>query len=121
MPLRNPRRGRIPDPENILRLRYQLGLTQEDLAMKAGYTTRTIQRVEQGQPASIQTLACIAEVLGTDIDQIISDSGEGPKDTTTVEIRISLDSGDTDAFIEKFMKAFLDLDIDATVLRVRSG
>ena len=53
--------------ENILRLRRQLGLTQEELAKRMGYKSKsTINKIELGINDLPQSkIAQIAEVLGT--------------------------------------------------------
>lgn len=48
---------------NIRTLRLARGWSQEHLAQLAGLNIRTIQRVERGQPAGIETLNAIAAVL----------------------------------------------------------
>jgi len=43
-------------PMLIQKLRLQRGWSQEQLAELSGLSVRTIQRIERGQPASIESL-----------------------------------------------------------------
>lgn len=47
----------------IVDLRQQLGWTQERLAAESGVGLRTIQRLEAGQDASLETLSRVADAL----------------------------------------------------------
>lgn len=50
-------------PSRIRQLRKEHGLTQEDLAAKAGLGVATIQRLERGEAPSASTIASIAAAL----------------------------------------------------------
>ncbi|HTU23747.1 MAG TPA: helix-turn-helix domain-containing protein [Pirellulales bacterium] len=58
-----PRGHVLPDRDTISILRGEAGLTQQNLASRAGYGVRTISKIESGQPTSSSTLAAIAVVL----------------------------------------------------------
>ena len=51
----------------IRKLRIQRGWSQEQLATMTGLSTRTIQRIERGQPCSLETLKALAAVFEVDI------------------------------------------------------
>ena len=59
--------------ENIKKLRTKLGLTQDDLAKKAGTKYTTLMKVESGavNKPSVQTMAKIAKALGVSIEDLI--------------------------------------------------
>lgn len=63
--------------ENLKEKRAQSGLTQAELAMKAGVTARTIQNYELGtrKPGNMVIVQHIADALGTTTEQLLS-SGE---------------------------------------------
>ena len=63
--------------ENLKEKRTQSGLTQAELAMKAGVTARTIQNYELGtrKPGNMVIVQRIADALGTTTEQLLS-SGE---------------------------------------------
>ncbi|AGO54624.1 putative DNA-binding protein [Serratia plymuthica 4Rx13] len=48
----------------IRQLRLEKGWSQEQLATIAGLSTRTVQRIENGEQASLDTLTAIAAALG---------------------------------------------------------
>lgn len=50
----------------IRKLRLDRGWSQEQLAQMAGISTRTLQRAERGKQASLETLKCLAAVLGVE-------------------------------------------------------
>ena len=60
--------------ERIKQLRKDHGLTQEDLAAKAGVGVATIQRVEAGAPPSPATTSSIAAAFGLDATALTSAS-----------------------------------------------
>ena len=51
----------------VKRLRDKNGWSQEQLATFSGLNVRTVQRVESGQKASLETLKCLASVFEVDI------------------------------------------------------
>lgn len=53
---------------NVKALREMRPWTQEELATVAGTSARTIQRIERGEPASIDTLRALAEAFDVTID-----------------------------------------------------
>ena len=63
--------------EKLKEKRAQSGLTQADLAWKAGVTARTIQNYELGtrRPSNMVVVQRIADALGTTTEQLLS-SGE---------------------------------------------
>ena len=54
----------------VKKLRAKQGWSQEQLATFSGLNVRTIQRVESGQKASMETLKCLASVFEVDISQL---------------------------------------------------
>lgn len=65
--------------DRIRQLRKEHGLTQDDLAAKAGLGVATIQRVERGEPPSAATIASIAAAFALSPEALTSAS----KPTTT--------------------------------------
>lgn len=54
----------------IQKLRLQRGWSQEQLADVSGLSVRTIQRLEGGQPGSLESLNALAAVFDVDLDQL---------------------------------------------------
>jgi transcriptional regulator with XRE-family HTH domain len=57
----------------IKRLRTKHHYSQEQLAQMSGLSLRTIQRVESGQSASLETLKSLAAVFEVDVDTLKGD------------------------------------------------
>ena len=51
-------------------LRLERGWSQEQLAEISGVSTRTIQRIERGGKASLESLKCLAAVFETPIPEL---------------------------------------------------
>ncbi|MES2018522.1 MAG: helix-turn-helix transcriptional regulator [Pseudomonadota bacterium] len=51
----------------LKQLRLSRNLSQEQLAQMSGLNVRTIQRIESGHKASVESLKCLAAVLEVDI------------------------------------------------------
>jgi transcriptional regulator with XRE-family HTH domain len=64
--------------ERIKRHRERAGLTQQQLATKAGISLSNLSQIEQGQKEDprISTVQAIAAALGMGLDALVSDSGE---------------------------------------------
>lgn len=54
----------------IQKLRLQRGWSQEQLAEISGLSVRTVQRIERGQAASLETMKALASVFEIDIAQL---------------------------------------------------
>ena len=54
----------------IQKLRLQRGWSQEQLAELSGLSVRTIQRLERGQPASVESLKALGAVLEIDFSNL---------------------------------------------------
>jgi len=57
----------------VKKLRDKNEWSQEQLAEYSGLNVRTIQRVESGQKASIETLKCLASVFEVDISNLTAE------------------------------------------------
>ncbi|MEJ7136986.1 2TM domain-containing protein [Amphibiibacter pelophylacis] len=58
----------------VQKLRLQRGWSQQQLAEFAGLSTRTVQRIENGQAASPETLKSLAAVFEVDFARLLADS-----------------------------------------------
>lgn len=66
---------------NIRNLRLQRGWSQSHLADIVGVNVRTIQRIEQGDKAGLETALSLASVLGVDVSDINSNSRDAIEDS----------------------------------------
>ena len=55
---------------SIQKRRLEKGWTQEQLAEHAGLSVRTIQRIESGNPATLESLKCLAAVFETSVTRL---------------------------------------------------
>ncbi|MCP5073848.1 MAG: Pr2TM family membrane protein [Rhodobacteraceae bacterium] len=62
--------------------RTRHGWTQEQLAQHSGLSTRTIQRIEQGNPATLESLKCLAAVFETDVSTLMQEQTMNPNPPT---------------------------------------
>ncbi|NKB75572.1 MAG: helix-turn-helix domain-containing protein [Gammaproteobacteria bacterium] len=58
----------------IRKRRLQQGWSQQQLAQFSGLNVRTIQRIERGQPAGIESLKSLAAVFETDVAKLTEES-----------------------------------------------
>jgi transcriptional regulator with XRE-family HTH domain len=54
----------------LKQLRLSKRLTQEQLATMSGLNVRTVQRIESGQKASLESLKCLASALDVDVSTL---------------------------------------------------
>lgn len=54
----------------LKQLRISRHISQEQLAQMSGLNVRTIQRIESGHNASVESLKCLASVLEVDVDTL---------------------------------------------------
>ena len=58
------------------------GWTQEQLAEHEGLSVRTIQRIERGAPATLETLKCLAAVFETTVSTLVEEQNMTPAQAT---------------------------------------
>ena len=58
---------------DIQQRRLDHGWSQEELARHSGLSTRTIQRIESGQKAGLESLKCLAAVFETSISTLMQE------------------------------------------------
>lgn len=77
----------------IIELRQQQGWTQERLATESGVALRTVQRLEAGQDASLETLSLVADALQVSVrdlfieidDEVLRSGVESLADRTALQ------------------------------------
>jgi transcriptional regulator with XRE-family HTH domain len=68
---------------NIQQRRLEKAWSQEELARHSGLSTRTIQRIEGGQKAGLESLKCLAAVFETSISELMQEQTMTQQDTAT--------------------------------------
>ena len=58
----------------IQKLRVDRGWSQEELAAHSGLSVRTIQRIENGKRASLESLKCLAAVFEYQVSDLIQEN-----------------------------------------------
>lgn len=58
---------------SVKKHRLEKAWSQEQLAQTSGLSVRTIQRIEQGQKAGLESLKCLAAVFETNISDLIEE------------------------------------------------
>ena len=66
----------------LKQLRIGRHLSQEQLAQMSGLNVRTIQRIESGHNASLESLKCLASVLEVDIETLNREAYTMDKDSS---------------------------------------
>ncbi len=61
----------------IKQIRISKGWSQEQLAEFSGLSVRTIQRIERGHNAGLESLKCLAAVFETDVSRLQKDNYSG--------------------------------------------
>ncbi|MEZ6002402.1 2TM domain-containing protein [Hyphomonas sp.] len=62
--------------------RLEHGWSQEDLALHTGLSVRTIQRIETGKRASLESLKSLAAVFETSVSELVEDQTMTPENKT---------------------------------------
>lgn len=58
---------------SVKKHRLDRGWSQEQLAQISGLSVRTVQRIEQGQKAGLESLKCLAAAFDTNISELIKE------------------------------------------------
>ena len=70
--------------------REELGLSQEDLALRMGYSSRTsVNKIENGRPCSQKIIARLAEALGVGIPYLMGWDEEQKEKPTAQDDELS--------------------------------
>lgn len=75
------------DLANRVRMRREeLGLSQEDLALRMGYSSRTsVNKIENGRPCSQKIIARLSEALGVSIPYLMGWDEEEKEQPITLD------------------------------------
>lgn len=75
---------------NVQKLRLQRGWSQQQLAELSGLSARTIQRIENGQPASAESLKSLASVFEIDFSTLTSEQDMSTSTTSKQDEKLAL-------------------------------
>ena len=76
---------------SIQKMRLKRGWSQQQLADASGLSARTVQRIESGQPGSVETLKSIAAVFEVDFSTLTKEAMmiDEPANSLSVQERIA--------------------------------
>ncbi|MBT6386468.1 MAG: helix-turn-helix domain-containing protein [Alphaproteobacteria bacterium] len=85
---------------DIQKLRTDRGWTQEQLALHSGLSPRTIQRLESGNAATLESLKCLAAVFETSVTNLMQEpkmipDSSPPRKTDKPEAETTSDAQNT--------------------------
>lgn len=90
--------------------REQLGLSQEDLAIRMGYSSRTsVNKIENGRPCSQKIIARLADALGVSIPYLMGWEEMQKKNDALADIIVELR---TDVEFMSIVEAIYKMDKD---------
>lgn len=93
----------------IRKLRLQKGWSQEHLSQISGLSARTIQRLERGQKASLESLKSLAAVFEVDFNQLCQEQKMINETDTQQHAQISDDEKEAIAYVKEIKGFYSDL------------
>lgn len=99
----------------VRKLRLEKGLSQEQLAHMAGISTRTLQRIERGATASLETLKCIASVLEADFENLRKEQEMPPEEQPELP-RLSAKEKEAMEYVRDIKAFYMHLLVFAVVI-----
>ena len=95
---------------SIKQRRLDKGWSQEELARHAGLSTRTIQRIEGGQNAGLESLKCLAAVFETSISELMQEQNMNNQKTSSKSTKPLLNEIELEAieFAQTIVKGSVD-------------
>lgn len=78
------------DPTRLLAARLARAMSQEEAAIAADLSARTIQRIEAGHPASLESTKALLTIFGADIIHDPAAQAETPAQSPWRQIRLHL-------------------------------
>ena len=100
----------------IQKLRLQHGWSQEQLAELSGLSARTIQRLERGQTASVESLKALASVFDVEFSQLKEPDMDTPISDTPIHTDVRADEALALAHVRNIKAFYLHLGQYALVI-----
>lgn len=72
----------------VRKLRLQRAWSQEQLAQLSGLNIRTIQRIERGQKAGLESLKSLAAVFDIELDELLRENDMNSEEQSREEARV---------------------------------
>ncbi|GJL92861.1 helix-turn-helix domain-containing protein [Hyphococcus sp.] len=77
---------------SVQKNRLDRGWSQEQLAQHSGLSVRTIQRIERGKTASLETLKCLAAVFETKVADLVQEPNMNKSDQSDQAFASAMES-----------------------------
>jgi transcriptional regulator with XRE-family HTH domain len=100
----------------IQKLRLQRGWSQEQLADLSGLSVRTIQRLERGQTASVESLKALGAAFEMDFSDLKEPEMDTPINATPMSQSLRADEALALAHVRKLKGLYIHLIIYVTVI-----
>lgn len=107
----------------IIELRQAEGWTQERLATESGIGLRTVQRLEAGEDASLETLSLVADALRVSVRDLFSTIDDAALSTRvdSLEDRVGQQQAARDRITDAWMLLYVGIGVVATLLSFTFG
>ena len=107
----------------IMTFRQDLGWTQERLAAESGVGLRTVQRLEAGHDASLETLSLVSAALRVPVRDLFTviDGQELDPRVEAMALRTELQQGARDRMIANGRLLFFTVGVAISAIAVLSG
>lgn len=114
---------RCMNETRIAALRQDLGWTQERLATESGVGIRTIQRLEAGHDASLDTLARVSNALRVTVSDLFAvlDRRQFSDRVEALELRAGLQQRARDRITSHWLYLYIVIGVLATITSVAIG
>lgn len=100
---------------SIQKHRLERGWSQEQLAQHSGLSVRTIQRIERGRKASLETMKCLAAAFDVNITDLMEEH-DMPDTTATNDALLAVQEKDAVEYVKNLKGLYIHMIIFATVI-----
>lgn len=100
---------------SVQKHRLERGWSQEQLAQHSGLSVRTIQRIEKGKKASLETLKCLAAAFDTTIADLIREP-EMPNTDVSADPLAAAQEKDAVEYVKNLKGLYINIIIFAVVV-----
>lgn len=100
---------------SIQQHRLERGWSQEQLAQHSGLSVRTIQRIERGRKASLETLKCLAAAFDVNISDLMTEP-DMPDTSRSADALTAAQEKDAIEYVQNLKGLYIHLIIFAVIL-----
>lgn len=113
----------VMNESRIVELRQERGWTQDKLAAESGVGIRTIQRLEAGNDASLETLSLVAEALRVTVRELFTaiDSDELSGRVDSLEVRMKEQQSRRERLTTAWLWLFIGIGVTVSLMGFTIG